>query len=137
MSADKNLLEAIRLGLKHGFEAAADGQADVAGHILAVLRLNLMRNPQFLDGIKDGYVTVPKTPTDGLINSMCMRMHHDFGCDRQEFETGGIKISAGWTPEEREALASTMRQLYEEVVGEGFYKPEDEDLYAKITQKKE
>lgn len=53
--------------------------------------------------LKEG---LPKEPPAHLIHSMCMRYRHDYGI-----------IS----PEHQEATRRTMRQLYEEVSGHGFF----------------
>lgn len=56
-------------------------------------------------------------PDPRLIDSMCMRWRHDFGLDRHDDNP----LSAGLTESERLALRSAMRQVWEEVVGLGFY----------------
>lgn len=38
--------------------------------------------------------------------------------------------SSGVKPEHREAVLRSMKQLYEEAIGEGFYSPEREDGYV-------
>ena len=48
-------------------------------------------------------------PDPALLNSMALRYRHDFGLIEDE--------------REREAILTTMRQLWEEVVGFGFYRP--------------
>lgn len=63
--------------------------------------------------------SLPKEPPPALIESMCLRYAHDFGLDKDP----DVPLSCGWTPEGREALRRTMRQLYEEVAGHGFYRP--------------
>lgn len=60
---------------------------------------------------------IPATPPPALIDSMCMRWRHDFGLDVQ----GGV-LGSGMTENEREHLRARMRQLYEEVAGNGFYR---------------
>jgi hypothetical protein len=61
---------------------------------------------------------LPKEPPRGLLNSMALRYRHDFGIDR---DPEGGPLQCGTTPEERDAILRTMRQLYEEVAGNGFY----------------
>lgn len=61
---------------------------------------------------------LPKEPPADLIESMCYRYAHDFGLDKDP----DSPLSSGWTMQERQSLRSTMRQLYEEVSGNGFYK---------------
>lgn len=60
---------------------------------------------------------LPKAPPPGLIDSMCLRYAHDFYLDADDTSP----IASGWTEEEREGLRRTMRQLYEEVSGHGFF----------------
>ncbi len=50
--------------------------------------------------------SLPKEPPIGLLNSMAMRYRHDFGL---------LSVS------EQAAVLGTMRQLYEEVSGYGFF----------------
>lgn len=52
-------------------------------------------------------VALPKVPDPALINSMAMRYRHDFGLLDQR---------------EQDSIRTTMRQLWEEVVGLGFYR---------------
>ena len=59
-------------------------------------------------------------PDPKLLWSMALRYRHDFGFDRHPDDPFGM----GCTPQEREAILRTMRQLWEEVVGLGFYKPD-------------
>ncbi len=61
---------------------------------------------------------LPKEPPPALIESMCFRYAHDFGLNKDP----DAPLSGGWTDEGREALRQTMRQLYEEVAGHGFYR---------------
>jgi hypothetical protein len=49
---------------------------------------------------------VPITPTDEHLNSIIIRMRHDFGL---------------LTPEQQHNLRQQARQIYEECIGEGFY----------------
>lgn len=58
-------------------------------------------------------------PDPKLLLSMARRYRHDFDLDRPQ----GATISCGTTPAEREAILRTMRQLWEEVTGNGFYRP--------------
>ena len=65
------------------------------------------------------YVTVPVEPTPALLVSMAMRYRHDFGIDTDD----SSPMSCGLTDRERESILNTMRQIHEEVVGKGFYRP--------------
>jgi hypothetical protein len=58
-----------------------------------------------------------QTPDSKLIDSMAMRYRHDFGLLDEE---------------EKEAIRTTMKQIWEEVVGLGFYK-EDKDVKQKTA----
>lgn len=49
-------------------------------------------------------------PNPQLIESMCYRYRHDFGILEDN---------------EKESIKTTMKQLWEEVVGKGFYKPKE------------
>lgn len=69
-----------------------------------------------------GMVLVPVEPVDALLLSMAIRYDHGLGIpdyyDQPLFSGDGI------THRQRlDAALSTMRQLHEEVVGTGFYKP--------------
>ena len=71
---------------------------------------------------------LPKEPPPGLLMSMAIRYDHGLGCpgyyDQMKFD--------GQTHAQRlEATLRTMRQLYEEVSGYGFYTPEKEAEYVK------
>lgn len=71
-------------------------------------------------GYERGYAAgiaagVPREPTHGLLVSMAMRLNHGYGMDSLE--------SRGWQ-------IVSMRQVYEEIAGTGFYKPEREKEYA-------
>lgn len=78
----------------------------------AARRAYSLRLAQQLNGL-------PKEPPSALIESMCLRYAHDFGLDKDP----AAPLSAGWNDDERAALRRTMRQLYEEVAGHGFYRP--------------
>jgi len=73
---------------------------------------------------------VVKDPPPGLLMSMAIRFDHGLGCPGyydQPFFSGGDQ------PTHAQRLKSTlgqMRQLWEEVVGQGFYRPEREAEYA-------
>ena len=58
-------------------------------------------------------------PDPLLIDSMCTRWRHDFGLQRSADDP----LSSGFTDAERDSLRRSMRQLWEEVVGLGFYRP--------------
>jgi len=61
-------------------------------------------------------------PSDALIESMCLRYDHSFGMPSgQQF----MGIGVGLTDQQKDSIRSTMRQLWEEVAGVGFYKGHD------------
>lgn len=60
-------------------------------------------------------ILVPKTPSAACLSNMAMRYRHDFGLLDQDMQ---------------ESCLITMRQLYEEATGQGFYKPEQEEKKA-------
>ena len=76
---------------------------------------------------------LPAEPPKGLLMSMALRYDHALGCegyyDQEIFKSSGV------THKRRlESTLSTMRQLYDEVAGCGFYKPEKESEYAGMLE---
>jgi hypothetical protein len=64
----------------------------------------------FLEGFKkrnEILENIPNKPDPKLIESMCLRYRHDFGIIKDEAEKNSLRV--------------TMTQLWEEVVGRGFY----------------
>jgi predicted nucleic acid-binding protein len=62
-------------------------------------------------------ITIPVEPDRALLASMAMRYRHDFGLlDKRA----------------QESLISTMRQIHEEVVGKGFYSPQQRERYMRM-----
>ena len=61
-------------------------------------------------------------PSDELIESMCLRYDHSFGMPSNK-QFMGIPINL--TDRQKDSIRSTMRQLWEEVAGVGFYKGMD------------
>jgi len=78
--------------------------------------------------IPDGYVLISKTPPEELLISMAVRDDHGLGCpgyyDQAIFSGDGITHAR-----RMEIRIADMRKVYEEVAGEGFYKPEYADRY--------
>lgn len=73
-------------------------------------------------------------PSHGLLMSMAIRYDHALGCpgyyDDPMFSGSGV------THQQRlDSTLRTMRQLWEEVVGKGFYRPEREAFYAALSAK--
>lgn len=75
----------------------------------------------------------PKEPPLGLLMSMAMRYDHGLGCpgyyDSPMFAGQGVSHA-----QRVESTLRTMRQLYEEVSGYGFYRPEKEADYAAMIE---
>lgn len=59
-------------------------------------------------------VTVPVVPDEALLISMALRFDHGFFL---------------LPPAHRKVIIDDMRKVHEEVVGTGFYKPENRDRY--------
>ncbi|MNU30408.1 hypothetical protein D3C71_188930 [compost metagenome] len=72
--------------------------------------------------VPKGHVVVPVKPTDELLMSMAVRYDHGLGLpgyyDQELFSGSGITHA-----QRLEAALTTMRQIHEEVVGEGFHRP--------------
>lgn len=85
----------------------------------------LRRRKEFTDMfVPEGHVVVPVKPTDELLLSMAVRYDHGLGIPGyydQELFSGSRVAHA----QRLEAALTTMRQIHEEVVGTGFYKPKD------------
>ncbi|HEY8878262.1 MAG TPA: hypothetical protein VIN03_11900 [Roseateles sp.] len=80
-------------------------------------------------------VLVPRVPTPGLLMSMALRYDHGLGLPGYYDEVQHLLPKGhpqkGITHARRlESTITTMRQLHEEVVGAGFYRPEREAGYA-------
>lgn len=76
-------------------------------------------------------IVLPKEPSSGLLMSMAIRYDHGLGVPGFY---DSLPIQLGVTHAQRlESALGTMRQLYEEVSGYGFYSPEREDQYAKMV----
>lgn len=83
----------------------------------------LRRRAEFADiFIPEGHVVVPVKPTDELLMSMAVRYDHGLGIpgyyDQELFAGSGITHA-----QRLQGALTTMRQLHEEVVGKGFYRP--------------
>jgi len=70
-------------------------------------------------------MNLPKEPPPGLLMSMALRYDHGLGCDGYYDMFG-----AGEHEKRLRGTLATMRQIYEEVSGNGFYRPEREAFYA-------
>ena len=74
-------------------------------------------------------VSVPREPPDSLLMSMAIWYDHGLGMPDYYDELFG----PGKHEERLKSTLTTMRQLYEEVSGRGFYKPEHENNYATLA----
>lgn len=75
-------------------------------------------------------------PPPGLLMSMAIRFDHGLGVPGyyDQLAAMGLTVDARVTHKQRlESTIRQMRQLWEEVVGLGFYKPEKEADYAAIA----
>lgn len=74
-------------------------------------------------------MNLPEEPTPGLLMSMALRYDHALGCpgyyDQEIFAHSGVSHAR-----RLECTLTTMRQLYEEVSGWGFYSTERESEYV-------
>lgn len=69
---------------------------------------------------REGWVSVPIEPSDEHLTSMAIRYDHGLGMDGY-YDTKPIQFGASHA-ERMESTKRKMRQLYEEAIGEGFYK---------------
>lgn len=77
----------------------------------------------------DGYALVPVSPTDGLLASMALRYDHGVFMPADP-RASLLPVSEEARTRRINSIITTMRQLHEEVVGAGFYRPESEADYA-------
>ena len=71
---------------------------------------------------------LPKDPPEGLLMSMALRYDHGLGVPGY-YDTFGTQ---GFHAKRLLSTLATMRQLYEEVSGNGFYSPEREQYYKDL-----
>lgn len=75
---------------------------------------------------------LPKEPPIGLLMSMALRLDHGLGCpgyyDQEFLAMPGVSHAR-----RVEVALENMRKVYEEIVGEGFYRPELEHNYAALV----
>lgn len=78
-------------------------------------------------------VTIPKEPTPGILMSMALRYDHALGLPG--YYDQPIMKQPGVTHARRlEAALTTMRQLYEEVARQGFYRDDREAAYTLMAE---
>lgn len=80
-------------------------------------------------------IQIPKEPPIGLLMSMAVRLDHALGhpgyYDENFFSSHGVTHAR-----RVEVALENMRKVYEEIVGEGFYRPELEADYAALAENK-
>jgi hypothetical protein len=67
------------------------------------------------------YLSVPRVPEPACIDSMCLRYDHGFSLKRWNIGQGREESDEEFE-RRRDSIRSTMRQLYEEATGQGFFK---------------
>lgn len=77
-------------------------------------------------------VTVPAEPSMGRLMSMAIRYDHALGLPGYYDSVVFGARPPGTHARRLESTLVTMRQLYEEAVGLGFYRPEKEEEYAAL-----
>jgi hypothetical protein len=76
---------------------------------------------------------VPVEPSPGLLVSMAIRADHALGVPGYYDQPMMQQAHGVGHAQMLESTMRTMRQLHEEVVGTGFYRPEKEAEYAKLA----
>lgn len=92
------------------------------GLVAEVFRLIDELPPEAAQGLRhalSGLALLPKEPPAGLLVSMALRLNHGFGLCGED---------------SRNAQLTSMRQVYEEVTGQGFWSPENDHRYTAMTQ---
>lgn len=80
----------------------------------------------------NGAGVLPQSPPPGLLMSMAIRYDHGLGMRGYYDGLAGLGLGNGLTHRQRLlSTIGTMRQIYEEVSGHGFYRPEREEGYAR------
>lgn len=72
--------------------------------------------------------TISKDPSPGLLMSMALRYDHGLGVPGYY----DALVGPGEHQRKLQHALTLMRQLYEEVSGNGFYSPEREQQYASL-----
>lgn len=85
---------------------------------------------QAADVPSDEWVLVPKEPSEGRLISMAIRSDHGLGVPGF-YDQKFLRSANNGATHLRifNATIGTMRQLYEEATGQGFYRPEREEEY--------
>lgn len=77
----------------------------------------------------ESYAVVPKHPSRGKLASMALRYDHAIFAPKQKILGRDFY---GKTPGEITSVMTTMSQLYEEAVEQGFYQPAKESEYNQM-----
>lgn len=91
--------------------------------------------PAVAHQVPEGMALVPVKPTRGLLISMAIRSDHGLGIpgyydEMREHLPADHPMKSVTHAQRMQSTMNSMRQLHEEVVGTGFYKPEREASYA-------
>lgn len=83
-----------------------------------------------------GLVLVPQEPTPGLLMCMAIRHDHALGCPGY-YDQPLFAGQLGSHQKRLDAALREMKKLHEEVVGQGFYRPDRERAYVELSQIKD
>lgn len=78
-----------------------------------------------------GWQLVPVEPTPGLLMSMALRFDHGLGCPG--YYDPFPRFPGDSHQKRLEGVLRQMRQIYEEISGAGFYRPELEESYKAMA----
>ncbi len=96
---------------------------------------------QLSGDLPQNYILVSQKPSQGLLISMATRFRHDFMMpSREEIQQQNQQnqipdspfLAFNMTQREKDNLLTSMNQLHEEMVREGFYQPSFENRYVKM-----
>lgn len=116
--------------------ALAEQAPAVKAEPLIELQMRLASQvPAVAHQVPEGMALVPVKPTRGLLISMAIRSDHALGIpgyydEMREHLPADHPMKSVTHAQRMQSTMNSMRQLHEEVVGTGFYKPEREASYA-------
>ena len=122
--------------LKIYYSVSFEYNHTIRDSMVDVLNFLNEKYPRFKNLINGEAVIVDIEPSPGLLTSMAIRYDHGLGIpdyynqplNRPDY----VDKYEDWHSRKLDSTIRTMRQLHEEVVGTGFYKPHKEDYYKKI-----
>lgn len=79
--------------------------------------------------VPEGWVMVPREPLVELLVSMAVREDHGLGVPGHYDQPFYASATGATHAQRMDAALATMRKVYEEVVGDGFYWPERAERY--------